>query len=127
MARLAVVSAAVVLLLLVMLALGLRRRLCVVTVSGQSMAPAYRDGDQLLVVRSQRRVQVGTVIVFVPPAGFTEVPLLVKRVVGPAGDLRSASLIVRGDAPASLDSRQFGPVDRCAVIGVVVRRMPGTA
>jgi type IV secretory pathway protease TraF len=63
------------------------------------------------------------VIVFVPPAGFTDVPWLVKRVAGPAGDLGPRHFIVHGDAEVSLDSRQFGPVDRDAVIGVVVRQM----
>jgi signal peptidase I len=112
-------------LLAVLLIVALRWRLRVVTVSGESMAPAYHDGDQLLVVRSRRRVRIGAVIVFVPPAGFTEMPWLVKRVVGLKGDRRSERFIVRGDAAVSLDSRQFGPVDRGAVIGVVVRRMPG--
>jgi signal peptidase I len=106
-----------------LLALALRWRLRVVTVRGESMAPAYHDGDQLLVVRSRRRVQVGSAIVFVPPAGFADVPWLVKRVVEIAGEPQRGRLIVRGDAVISLDSRQFGPVDRDAVIGVVVRRI----
>jgi signal peptidase I len=111
----------------VLLVVALRWRLRVVTVSGESMAPAYHDGDQLLVVRSRRRVRIGSVIVFVPPAGFTDVPWLVKRVVDLNGGRRSGRFIVRGDAAVSLDSRQFGPVDRNAVIGVVVRRMPAGA
>jgi signal peptidase I len=106
-----------------LLALALRWRLRVVTVRGESMAPAYHDGDQLLVVRSRRRVRIGAVIVFVPPAGFSDVPWLVKRVAGLAAGPPSGRLIVRGDAAVSLDSRQFGPVDRHAVIGVVVRRI----
>jgi signal peptidase I len=110
---------------IVLVVLALRRWLCVVSVSGESMAPAYRNGDRLLVVRSRRRARIGSVVVFAPPAGFTDLPWLVKRVVGPNEDLRPRQLIVRGDAAVSLDSRQFGPVDRAAVIGVVVRRMPG--
>jgi signal peptidase I len=105
-----------------LLALALRWRLRVVTVRGESMAPAYHDGDQLLVVRSRRRIRIGAVIVFVPPAGFSDVPWLVKRVAGLAAG-PPGRLIVRGDAAVSLDSRQFGPVDRGAVIGVVVRRI----
>src|SRR5580704_18882708 len=85
-------------LLAVLLIVALRWRLRVVTVSGESMAPAYHDGDQLLVVRSRRRVRIGAVIVFVPPAGFTEMPWLVKRVVGLKGDRRSERFVVRGDA-----------------------------
>jgi signal peptidase I len=111
----------------VLLIMALRWRLRVVTVSGESMAPAYHDGDQLLVIRSRRRVRIGAVIVFVPPAGFTDVPWLVKRVVGLNDDRQSGRFIVRGDAPASLDSRQFGAVGRDAVIGVVLRRMPGAS
>jgi signal peptidase I len=120
MAELAAAAAVIVAMVV-----ALRRFLCVVTVSGESMAPAYRDGDRLLVVRSRRRARVGSVVVFVPPAGYTDVPWLVKRVVdlGDAG--QSGRLVVRGDARFSLDSRQFGPVERDAVIGVVVRRMPG--
>ena len=110
---------------IVPLVVALRRWLCVVTVSGDSMAPTYRDGDRLLVVRSRRRVRIGSVIVFVPPAGVTDVRWLVKRVVGPNDDPRPGQFIVRGDATVSLDSRQFGPVNRDAVIGIVVRRMLG--
>ncbi len=109
---------------IVLLVVALRRWLCVVTVSGESMAPAYRDGDRLLVVRSRRRARIGSVIVFVPPAGYTDVPWLLKRVVGPSDSPRPGRFIVRGDAAVSLDSRQFGPVSQDAVIGVVVRPIP---
>lgn len=94
-----------------------------ITVRGESMAPAYHDGDQLLLVRSRRLVRIGAVIVFVPPPGFSDVPWLVKRVAGLVVAPPPGRLIVRGDAVVSLDSRQFGPVDRDAVIGVVVRRI----
>jgi signal peptidase I len=112
--------------LIVAMVVAMRRYLCVVTVSGESMAPAYRNGDRLLVVRSRRRARVGSVIVFVPPAGYTDVPWLVKRVVGLGDAGLPGRLVVRGDAVVSLDSRHFGPVERDAVIGVVVRRMPGS-
>lgn len=121
------IGAAVVLLALA----WARSRLIMVTVTGRSMMPAYRDGQRLVVVR-RARYAVGDVIMFRTPVKHSDPPWLVKRVAAIAGervpdDLRvrvgedivpAGRLLVRSDA-AGLDSRHFGLLDARDVMGVV--------
>ena len=105
-----------------------------VAIEGESMAPSLRDGDWVVAVRP-RRVRRGDVVVVADPRtpGFE----LVKRVVGLPGDWLevadcheegdAAGLVlgpdefwVQGDAAdRSTDSRDFGPVARSAIKGVI--------
>jgi signal peptidase I len=105
-----------------------------VAIEGESMAPALRDGDWVMAIRP-RRVRRGDVVVVEDPRtpGFE----LVKRVVGLPGDWLevagchdeddAAGLVlgedeywVQGDsADRSTDSRDFGPVARSAIRGVI--------
>jgi nickel-type superoxide dismutase maturation protease len=85
-------------------------------VSGDSMAPAYRDGDFVLVWRT-KRVRVGDVVAAHDPRQPTRV--VVKRVAIQAG----GRLWLLGDnAVASTDSRTFGAVSLDAVVGRVLMR-----
>jgi len=87
-----------------------------VVVEGASMEPALAEGDRLLVLRSRRTVP-GDLVALRDPRDARR--LLVKRVTSVAGD----EVMVHGDnAPASTDSRVFGPVSRSAVVGRVVHR-----
>jgi inner membrane protease subunit 1 len=94
---------------------GMARRWRIV-VAGESMAPAFRPGDRLLLLPS-RRVEPGDVLAVRDPRNPSR--LLIKRVIRRDGDL----LDVRGDhEAASTDSRHFGPVPVTAVAGRVVYR-----
>jgi signal peptidase I len=109
-----------------------RRRYLLVTVVGRSMAPAYRDGQRLLVRRG--RYAVGDVVMFrAPDTVRFSVPWLVKRAVALPGDpippdvavllgpgtVPPGRLVVRSDAPDGVDSRQLGFIDSCDVVGTV--------
>jgi signal peptidase I len=125
-----------------------RALLLMVNVTGESMLPAFRPGGRLLVLRTPPgRPRAGAVVVFrlpraepvaeaVPPK-----PLLVKRVAARGGDpvpeavlhavgarpgdrVPEGSLVLLGDngdtAVAGDDSRAWGYVPQCALVGVVV-------
>jgi signal peptidase I len=109
-----------------------RRKLILITVKGDSMAPTYRSGQRLLVRRGG--YQAGQVVVFRPPSPRVfDVDWLVKRAVAVAGDpvpadlseraavgvVPAGRLLVRSDAPDGLDSRQLGLIDNRDVLGVV--------
>ena len=82
-----------------------------VEVMGDSMLPALRPGDRLLVLR-RARPRPGDVVAVVDPRLAART--MVKRVaaVGPEG------VTVLGDnAAASTDSRAFGPLAPVAVRG----------
>jgi signal peptidase I len=117
-----------------------RWRHLVVTVDGDSMSPAYRDGERLLV----RRRRLGgvrrgmPVLVRLPPpeGGAVGEVLMVKRAAALPGDplpagvpgrervVPPARLVVLGDNPnGSHDSRAVGWVRAGALVGVVVRRL----
>jgi signal peptidase I len=119
----------------------LRRRLAVMTVIGDSMAPTYRDGDRLL-LRLGRRAERGAAIAFrTPPRpypGGERLDWLVKRVAAVSGDAVPAAvraavagydvvppgyLVVLGDGVRSQDSRQFGFVAVDTVRGSVLRKI----
>ncbi|MFI9435433.1 S26 family signal peptidase [Streptosporangium sp. NPDC052375] len=130
-----------------------RRRYVVVTVDGMSMAPTLTDGDRVL-VRRRRIGQVGQgdVVVLEPPSdpagGYAPGPpgadgrrWNIKRIAALPGDpvpqgiaagdgvahVPSGTLVVLGDNPDSIDSRQRGffPADR--LLGVALRRLGGPA
>jgi signal peptidase I len=122
----------------------LRRRFVVVHVIGDSMEPALRAGQRVLVRRAVvEAVERGDLVVFA--LGSVRERLrgdpqwMVKRAVAVPGDLvpresvgpsvdaglthvPSGRLVVRGDnAARSFDSRQAGFIDGRALLGVVVR------
>lgn len=128
----------------------LRKRLVSVTVTGNSMLPAYRPGDHVLVRRGVVPARGGVVVVELPsterrswdspPAGLGspgepvgERQWLLKRVSAVPGDVwRSAEgatsrvpadhLLLLGDnASVSFDSRQMGPFPVARVLGAVWR------
>lgn len=119
-----------------------------VTVRGASMAPAYRDGDRVLVRRGSRPPVVGQVVVAERPAKdgtWAAPPLrptataaevhgrrwLIKRVAAVAGDpvpsaalpgtrVPEGGLVLLGDNRAvSFDSRDVGYFPTCRVLGTV--------
>ena len=124
-----------------------------VTVRGESMAPALHEGDRVLVVKRWPLRAGAIVAVRVPPAPGEEPWLWVKRAIALGGqiarvprarlhpgadparsggrpdgadivwDVPPGHVFVRGDAPASADSATWGPIPRAAVAGVVVRRL----
>lgn len=95
-------------------------------VTGPSMSPALRHGDQLLVWWCGRRTpsRPGSVVVVRLPDGVLAVKRLVRR--EPDG-----SVWVEGDNPyGSTDSRTFGALPPEAVVGRVFLRLwprPGHA
>ncbi len=91
-------------------------RLRRMTVSGDSMRPAFEPGDRLLVV-GPCSPRPGHVVAVADPRDPGR--LLVKRV----SQVGQTDLEVLGDNPAaSTDSRHFGRLPRRAVIGRVVYR-----
>jgi len=109
-----------------------RRNLILITVRGDSMAPAYHSGQRLLVRRGG--YQTGEAVVFrPPPSRVHDVEWLVKRAVAVGGDpvpadlseratvavVPAGQLLVRSDSPDGLDSRQLGLIDNRDVLGVV--------
>jgi signal peptidase I len=121
---------------------SVRRRYVVVTVEGVSMAPTLVDGDRVVVRRrSATEVRRGDVLVLEPPVdagGRDGLRWNIKRVVAVAGDpvpdgvpvegidrVPAGSLVVFGDNPDSVDSRQRGLFESSRLLGVAVRRLGG--
>ena len=106
---------------LVAAGLALARRLTRYAVAGPSMEPALHDGDWLIVDRQafrRRPPRLGEVVVFRDPPGAPRES--VKRVTGQTDP---GWYLVEGDNPDhSIDSRQFGPVGRDAILGRAVAR-----
>jgi signal peptidase I len=88
-----------------------------VVVVGTSMAPTYRPGDRLLLVRRLRRLRVGDLVAFDDPRGSGR--RLVKRVQVVRGDLVN---VVGDNVTSSTDSRDFGPVPASVIRHLVIRR-----
>jgi nickel-type superoxide dismutase maturation protease len=88
-------------------------------VAGESMTPGLAAGERVLVNRAAywlRAPQPGDVVVVRDPRAPQR--LLIKRIDSVAGD---DAWSIRGDnAPASTDSRSFGPVPRELLVGKVV-------
>jgi nickel-type superoxide dismutase maturation protease len=86
-------------------------------VRGHSLAPDYQNGDFVLVSKIPvffNRLRIGDVIAFHHP-GYG---VMIKRISALSSDRKALSVV--GSHPWSVDSRQFGPVDRTAVIGKVI-------
>ena len=128
----------------------------VVTVRGESMAPALHEGDRVLVVKHWPLRRGAIVAVRVPPAPGEAPWLWVKRAIALAGQtarvprarlhpdadpslsggredgddvvwhVPEGHVFVRGDAASSADSATWGPIPRSAVAGVMVRRLSGS-
>ena len=81
-------------------------------VRGQSMEPALREGDWLLVLPPRRVVRSGEVVLVRDPRERSR--LLLKRVRALTPD----GVVVHGDhADHSTDSRTFGAVPLADVVG----------
>jgi signal peptidase I len=144
-----VVTVSVVLVVVATIATAvvlLRRRLVVVHVTGESMEPALREGQRVLVRRAGvDAVKRGDLVVFALASVRLELlgdpPWMVKRAVALAGDpipheslppsldverthVPEGRLVVRGDnTTRSFDSRQAGFIDGSALLGVVIRTL----
>jgi signal peptidase I len=88
-----------------------------VRVVGDSLEPAFRDGDYVLVISTSwisGRLKPGDVVVFEqPPYGR-----MIKRIAGIQPE--RGELTVEGSHPASVDSRLFGAIQTRRVAGKVV-------
>jgi signal peptidase I len=93
-------------------------------VEGDSMLPAFRHGDRVLVwawAYRSRPPAPGDVVVVRDPERADRV--LIKRVASPPLGAPAGHLYVLGDnEPMSRDSRCFGALPRSAVIGRVLWR-----
>jgi signal peptidase I len=139
--------------LLAVTVLLLRRRFATVMVDGDSMLPAFRAGDRVLVRRaSLASLRTGQVVVVERPHRDGTWPKrqsgslggsqwMIKRVAGLPGDplppgccfrlpdvsaklVPPGTLVVLGDnARISHDSRQIGPFPGDRLLGVALRRV----
>jgi signal peptidase I len=111
-------------------------RWVVVVVTGNSMAPTFRNGERLLVRRRHRAPRIGDAVVFTAPDSRRgELALRVKRVAAMAGDgvptwargalgdgaVPTDHVVVAGDNPHSQDSRQLGFIPTSAIVAIVDR------
>ena len=88
-------------------------------VRGDSMVPALRDGDRLL-IRYGAPVRPGSVVV----ARFADGTLAVKRAVETrTGRDGGTSWWLLGDNPVGIDSRHRGPVPERDVLAVALARV----
>jgi signal peptidase I len=125
-----------------------RRRLLVIDVVGDSMAPTYRGGDRLL-VRRTRRFRRGDVVIAhhqeggprTGPSPSYLTTWLVKRLVALPGDpvpecvvpvvgtadrhVPAGMTVLLGDHPDSADSRSWGFIPLADIAGVAVPRVLG--
>ncbi|WP_026412651.1 S26 family signal peptidase [Actinomadura oligospora] len=119
-------------------AVAVRRTLILTTVDGDSMEPALRSGDRVL-IRRTRRVRRGQVTLL---RSDSHDLLLLKRAVAVPGDhlakewadvdvqriadttVPPDAIVVVGDnRPKSWDSRHFGHVGKDRVVGVLLTRV----
>ncbi|MCK8435624.1 hypothetical protein G3I77_22145 [Streptomyces sp. D2-8] len=141
---------AVAVLTVLMAAIGvcwIQRSFVAVTVNGLSMSPAFETGDRVLIRRGSRGLRKGRVVVVVRPdieTGWGSKPLedrdvdanrwYIKRAVALSGEsfpeqmkkdgvVPAGHILVIGDNPRSVDSKQHGPCPTHQVLGVVVRRL----
>ncbi|MBC9711003.1 hypothetical protein H9Y04_00240 [Streptomyces sp. TRM66268-LWL] len=123
----------------------LRGRLVAVTVRGYSMAPTLMPGDRILMLRGLRRIASGRMAVVTaphpehgwqPPAGEAPASWYVKNIVAVAGEpvpdwahrcpgprVPPRMLVLLGERPGSMDSKQWGYCPEDQVIGTVLLRL----
>jgi len=86
-------------------------------VRGQSLTPAFQEGDYVLLLRSSvpgLSIKAGDVVVFDQPR-YGRLIKNVRQVLD-----SGQSFEVRGSLISSTDSRNFGPVPREQVLGKVI-------
>ncbi|MER5851141.1 S26 family signal peptidase [Streptomyces sp. NPDC002012] len=137
------------LLVLVAALLLARGRLVAVTVRGHSMSPTLMPGDRILMLRGRRRAATGRVAVVVAPhpehgwhspTGTTPDSWYVKRIVAVAGEpvphwagrcpgthVPPGMLVLLGEKPGSMDSKQWGYCPEDKLIGTVLFRLRAAA
>jgi signal peptidase I len=88
-----------------------------IRVTGESLSPEYREGDFVLITKIPfflKKIKEGDIIVF-EHALYGIMIKRVDRVV-----LEGNEIYVVGTHIHSVDSRQFGPIRKEAVIGKVI-------
>lgn len=122
-----------------------RGRLVAVTVRGYSMSPTLMPGDRVLMLRGGRRVAAGRMAVVIaphpeygwaPPTGATPDSWYVKRIVAVAGEpvphwadrcpgtrVPPGMLVLLGERPGSVDSKQWGYCPEDKLVGTVLLRL----
>jgi signal peptidase I len=86
-------------------------------VSGDSLAPIYRDGDFVLLSKvpiSFGKISPGDVVVFSHPEYGTMIKMVEKI------QTKSNDLILVGTRETSIDSTWFGPIPYKEVMGKVI-------
>ncbi|MGH8877176.1 MAG: S26 family signal peptidase, partial [Stackebrandtia sp.] len=145
-ALLGALAAVLLLAGLVTVLVHLRRRYFAVTVAGHSMSPALLPGDRVLMRRGVKGLRTGRLVVVARPDPVTGwdpgAPLdtdlaaagrFIKRVAAVAGQPYPAALrvagrvpdghvVVLGDNPSSVDSKQYGPCPLSQILGVGTSR-----
>ncbi|MFG2129554.1 S24/S26 family peptidase [Streptomyces sp. NPDC048751] len=125
----------------------IQRSFVAVTVNGLSMSPTFETGDRVLIRRGTRGLRKGRIVVVVRPdieTGWGRKPLVdrdvqvhrwyIKRAVALSGErypeqvkkdgvVPDGHIMVIGDNPRSVDSKQHGPCPTHQILGVVVRRL----
>lgn len=89
----------------------------IVKVTGDSLTPYVREGDFVLISKIPfllNSLKVGDIIVF----EHSTYGRLIKRIERFSAD--GALIFVIGSHEWSVDSRQFGPVDRSTILGKVI-------
>ena len=96
----------------------------VMRVTGESLSPDYKEGDFVVLTTIPfflNRIRAGDIIVFKNPS----YGVLIKKVERVLDDENAFD--VRGSHPTSVDSRQFGPVSKNAIIGRLIWHIPHPA
>lgn len=86
-------------------------------VTGESLSPGYQEGDFVLIAKIPfffTSLHPGDVVVF----RHEQYGLMIKRVAEVDGLTRQVFVV--GDHPWSVDSRQFGSIDRDHLLGKVI-------
>ena len=84
-----------------------------IKVTGDSLSPSYKEGDYVMLITVPFfSFKAGDTIVFRHP----EYGTMIKNI----DFVDSDKIFVVGTHPRSIDSRQFGPIERGDVIGKVI-------
>lgn len=91
--------------------------LSILKVSGESLAPDFREGDFVLIAKIPfllNRLKADDIVAFRHP----EYGVMIKKVAAldPEGD----QIYVVGTHDHSVDSRRFGPIRRADLVGKVI-------